>query len=179
MTPRVEPVLELPDGAFLPLADTSPETFLGVWADYNRAASPHDLLRQEMTLVPGGLRATGPDGTVVNPGCCCGMEDWRDWLLLVERERIWMGHDPGVNQAFADNGVLLSQEGSKATVLVPLPLLPVLLEGVRERMLGLLAGVGLEAGPEVAALLDRDLHVTAPLPLRERKDDGGAPGSGG
>lgn len=168
MTPLVEPLLEFGDGTFLPLsAPLSPadlDTFLHIWADYNGAKTPRELLEEEMTLFPGGLRAIGP-GVTVNPGCCFGLEDWRDWLGLLDRESIWMGHDPGVTQEFVGDQVHLSQEGKEQHVKVPLAELPRLLAEVREQLLSLLILVERKEGPEVAALLDRDLHITEPLDL--------------
>lgn len=180
---RIEPVLELPDGTFLPLSgDLSPAeltTFLHEWPDYNGAESLRELLGEEMTLVPGGLRTIhtggsgdarcsggsgGTNGTVVNPGCCCGLEDWRTWLGLLDRLPVWMGHDPGVDQEFIGDKVHLSQEGQGQHIEIPLRNLPYLLAQARDRLLGLLALVEAGEGPEVAALLNRDLHITDPFP---------------
>lgn len=165
---RVEPVLELPDGAFLPLSgDLSPAEltiFLREWTDYNGVESLRELLTEEMTLVPGGLRTVHASGTGVNPGCCCGLEYRRTWLGLLDRLPVWMGHDPGVDQEFVGDKVHLSQEGREQRIEIPLRDLPHLLAQARGRLLGLLALVEAGEGPEVAALLDRDLHITDPLP---------------
>lgn len=159
MSPHLDPFIELPNGTF---ASIELDTFLHTWADYNGAATPRGLLQEEMTLFPGGLRVSAPEVTV-NPGCCFGLEDWRSWLRLLDREPIWMGHDPGVVQEFAGDAVHLSQEGQERFVRLPLAELPRLLTGVREQLLALLSLVERKEGPEVAALLDRDLHVTDPL----------------
>ncbi|WP_017587406.1 hypothetical protein [Nocardiopsis ganjiahuensis] len=161
MSPHLEPVLELPDGT---LTSIELDTFLHTWADYNGAETPRGLLQEEMTLFPGGLRAFG-HGVTVDPGCCFGLEDWREWRWLLDREPIWMGHDPGVVQEFVGDEVHLSREGREQRVRIPLAELPRLLTGVREQLLVLLALVERKEGPEVAALLDRDLHVTDPLDL--------------
>ncbi|MFI0217065.1 hypothetical protein [Streptomyces lydicus] len=53
------------------------------------------LLQQEKLIAPGGLRLREIDIDVtVRPGCCCGLEDWRDWLGLLEGDVPWLGHDP-------------------------------------------------------------------------------------
>jgi hypothetical protein len=37
----------------------------------------------------GGLRLCG-----VNPGCCCGLEEWREWVIFLETgQSPWTGHD--------------------------------------------------------------------------------------
>jgi hypothetical protein len=159
VNPRIEPVLERPHGGFMPL---ELDTFLHVWADYNGAQTPRGLLQEEMTLFPGGLRLTAA-GVTVNPGCCCGLETWREWLLLLDREVVWMGHDPGVVQKYVGEEVHVSQEGHGQYVKLPLSELPRLLAGVQEQLLDLLARVERQEGPEVAALLDRDLRITGPL----------------
>ncbi|MEU8158775.1 hypothetical protein [Micromonospora parva] len=38
------------------------------------------LLAEDFLIAAGGLRVRGGTiGTVVTPGCCAGLEDWRDW----------------------------------------------------------------------------------------------------
>ncbi|MFJ6021801.1 hypothetical protein ACIQFP_20855 [Nocardiopsis alba] len=168
-SPRIEPVLEVDHWRFLPLSgDLSPtelETFLTTWAEYNDAEDPRGLLDQEMTLFPGGLRVIRASGASVNPGCCCGLEDWREWSNLLDRTHVWMGHDPGVVQEFVGDKVRFSQEGRELRIDLPLRDLPGLLTRVHEDLRDLLTLVERERGAEVAALLDRDLHISDPLDL--------------
>ncbi len=43
---------------------------------------------------PGGLVARA-DGSEVVPGCCCGLEGWRDWYRVKPGgQSPWLGHDP-------------------------------------------------------------------------------------
>jgi hypothetical protein len=44
-------------------------------------------------LLPGGLRVVAGDQEIM-PGCCCGVETWREQLGLLQGEPVWMGHDP-------------------------------------------------------------------------------------
>lgn len=56
----------------------------------------HGLLTTDALYVPGGLWITDmATGTVVKSGCCCGIEEWRDWYSLLDGTNgIWLGHDP-------------------------------------------------------------------------------------
>ncbi|WP_156313234.1 hypothetical protein [Micromonospora sp. HK10] len=31
----------------------------------------------------------------VTPGCCAGLEDWREWTSVLDGGQPWLGHDPG------------------------------------------------------------------------------------
>lgn len=53
------------------------------------------LTRAECLIAPGGLRVRDTDtGLAVNPGCCAGLEDWREWEQIPGGESPWLGHDP-------------------------------------------------------------------------------------
>lgn len=46
-------------------------------------------------IVPGGLRLSDPSrGVTVDPGCCCGLESWRDWHEVTAGSSPWLGHSP-------------------------------------------------------------------------------------
>ncbi|MEV5974860.1 hypothetical protein [Streptomyces sp. NPDC051921] len=56
----------------------------------------HGLLTCDVLFAAGGLRVVD-DSTGVSfvPGCCDGLEDWRDWYRLVEGEHtLGFGHAP-------------------------------------------------------------------------------------
>ncbi len=62
-------------------------------------SNTEDTLRSFLDLdgfvLPGGLRFSESGQVKVLPGCCCGLENWRDWLLVSpEHCAIWTGHDP-------------------------------------------------------------------------------------
>jgi hypothetical protein len=67
----------------LPLAGSAPEVIARVIAAEN-------------LVLPGGIRARSDSSDLVAvPGCCCGMERWRDWIgLEAEASSPWWGHDP-------------------------------------------------------------------------------------
>jgi hypothetical protein len=59
------------------------------------AAFLHGLLTYERPFVPGGLRVVDTaTGITFEPGCCCGVEDWRDWFLVFDGGSFDGGHDP-------------------------------------------------------------------------------------
>lgn len=52
------------------------------------------LLAAECVVAPGGLRIRDTvTGVTVAPGCCVGLENWRDWLGLLDGGEPWLGHD--------------------------------------------------------------------------------------
>jgi hypothetical protein len=56
----------------------------------------YGLLTMEYLIVSGGLRVTDTaSDTTMLPGCCDGLEEWRDWLGLLDGDgQVSMGHDP-------------------------------------------------------------------------------------
>lgn len=139
-------------------------------------AALRQLLEADAVLAPGGLRLRHPaSGSTLEPGCCCGLEDWRDWLDLTHGDTPWLGHDPAPYVEHRPDSVWLWPQGNAAT---PHPLavrtdeLPALLEGVRQDLAGFLRLVAqwvtterAEPGLAMALveLLDEALCVTEPL----------------
>ncbi|MFC8829660.1 hypothetical protein ACFT9I_30485 [Streptomyces sp. NPDC057137] len=56
----------------------------------------HGLLTFDRLFAAGGMRVTDSStGTTFLPGCCYGLEDWRDWREVVDGSgRACFGHDP-------------------------------------------------------------------------------------
>ncbi|MFJ8593558.1 hypothetical protein [Streptomyces sp. NPDC093598] len=56
----------------------------------------HGLLTFDNLFAAGGLRVTdNSTGVTFLPGCCDGLEDWRDWHQFVDDGRLLgFGHDP-------------------------------------------------------------------------------------
>ncbi|MET9396144.1 hypothetical protein [Kitasatospora sp. NPDC002965] len=56
----------------------------------------HGLLTFDTPFAAGGLRVTDDStGITFLPGCCDGLEDWRIWHQLVDKDGVlWFGHDP-------------------------------------------------------------------------------------
>ncbi|MET7620464.1 hypothetical protein [Streptomyces sp. NPDC005408] len=109
------PVAEFETYGFLPLSGVLSPAEVGTAvmriADYNdidpeddsppRPTDPlgaflHGLLTMDDLLSPGGLRVTDTaTGITFLPGCCNGLEEWRDWLEVVDGDgRASFGHDP-------------------------------------------------------------------------------------
>ncbi|MFE9857450.1 hypothetical protein [Streptomyces sp. NPDC005780] len=73
-----------PDGDRLPPPADALDSFL------------HGLLTLDNLFAAGGLRVTdNSTGVTFLPGCCDGLEDWRDWHQFVDDGGlIGFGHDP-------------------------------------------------------------------------------------
>ena len=74
--------------AFSPLTD---EIVKETAADTLRAF----VANWEGFVLEGGLLFKENGAVKVEPGCCCGLEDWRDWFKVAnDGVNIWTGHDP-------------------------------------------------------------------------------------
>jgi hypothetical protein len=52
------------------------------------------VLADEELILPGGLRVRN-DQILIGPGCCGGLERWREWIALLDSgDSPWLGHDP-------------------------------------------------------------------------------------
>ncbi|MGW6480550.1 hypothetical protein ACWGDS_22085 [Streptomyces sp. NPDC055059] len=93
---------------------------LAMLADYNSRTGDDDrplmdaseairrLLETDKVIAPGGLRVHDTRTNVtVRPGCCCGLEAWREWLDVAGGETLWLGHDPSQRLEHADEVVQL------------------------------------------------------------------------
>lgn len=137
------------------------------------------LLRADRVFAPGGLRVhdTRTDVTVV-PGCCCGLEDWREWLVVAGGASPWLGHGPSPWIEHADAVVRLWPDGGEeqeAPSAHPVEMaagdLPGILLTVREELNGFLSLTEQWAAVHVPTLaadlvagLDEALAIGAPLP---------------
>ncbi|MEU9955332.1 hypothetical protein [Streptomyces sp. NPDC050982] len=190
------------DFALWPLADSPPDrllalsgelssrelgTAMAVLTTYNkgqrqrRPRAPEDSLEQvgrllasECIVAPGGLRIRDTaTGVTVVPGCCFGLENWRDWLDLMSGGEPWLGHDPGPGIEHAGAVARLWPDGDRPEGLpieLPLAQLPGLLGSVQDRLVGFLGAVEVWATSQtpsiaaaVVARLDEDLAISAPL----------------
>ncbi|MDQ1023487.1 hypothetical protein QF035_001069 [Streptomyces umbrinus] len=161
------------DFALWPVADSPPDrllalsgelsshelgTAMAVLTDYNkgqrerRPRAPKDSLEQvgrlvatECVIAPGGLRIRDTaTGVTAVPGCCSGLENWRDWLDLMNGDEPWLGHDPSPRVEHAGAVARLWPDGDRQEGLpieLPLAQLPELLGLVREQLVGFLGAV--------------------------------------
>ncbi|MFD5514302.1 hypothetical protein ACFWIB_42615 [Streptomyces sp. NPDC127051] len=129
----------------------------------------------ESVVAPGGLRIRDTTtGVTALPGCCFGLENWRDWGVLAGGEWPWLGHDPTPRVEHVGTIIRLwpdtdRQEGP--SIDIPRAQMPELLGSVQEELVAFLSAVGRWAGhwfPTVSASLveklDEGLAISAPLP---------------
>lgn len=143
--------------------------------EYNRdedAPEPYaGMLEQECLIMAGGvLVRDAAAGVEVPPGCCFGLECWRDWTTLLDGHVLWLGHSPTPGLEIVDGVVRVwrdEERRDEPACEFPLGELPVLLEGVRQDLVGFLGLVRdwapHELGEALAARFDEEFHVSAPL----------------
>ncbi|MCA2217521.1 hypothetical protein [Jidongwangia harbinensis] len=131
-------------------------------------------------FAPGGLRVGG-DNVVIDPGCCVGLDEWRDWLRVNDGEVIDLGHDPDPLIDHRGPAVRVWKDGGQlpaGSVLgpeephidIPRDLLPNLLGGVQRDLAGFLAalhpwaqGIRSDLADPLSAAMDRRLQISEPL----------------
>ncbi|MFF7603349.1 tetraspanin family protein [Streptomyces mirabilis] len=189
------PVADLPPYQFMALSGSmSPlevGSALAMLTDYNSRSSDDDrpltdasevirrLLETDKVIAPGGLRVHNTRTNVtVRSGCCCGLEDWREWLDVADGGTLWLGHDPSPRFERANEVVQLWPDAADAQetpsgqpIEIMVGDLPGILHTVQERLQGFLSLTKQWATRHVptlaealAARLDEDLAISAPLP---------------
>jgi hypothetical protein len=188
------PVASLPPYSWLALSGDCTDEELGLFVailadkiDVPPAPGPAEtvdaLLAEELLIVAGGLQVqdTGTATTVI-PGCCAGLEDWRDWAQVLSDVSPWWGHDPGPEVEFVDGRLRIWQDGgphrhngrgSGLYVDVERSVMPALLAGVQRDLVAFLGGlrvwtqrIGLGLrGEALVQAIDRDFVITAPWDL--------------
>ncbi|GAB3183342.1 hypothetical protein GCM10027259_38420 [Micromonospora palomenae] len=109
------------------------------------------LAARDDSHAAGGLRVSDGD-VVIDPGCCVGLDEWRDWGSVLRGQPPYLGHDPDV--FLEDRGAVLRlwQHAVAAPSAAAGPAgphvdisraqFPGLLRGVRRDLTGLLARTG-------------------------------------
>jgi hypothetical protein len=134
------------------------------------------LAETESVIAPGGLRVhDSTTGAMVWPGCCFGLENWRDWGGLTQGEQIWLGHDPAPHTERVGSLIRLwpgTRGAATHPVDIPVAELPDLLRTVQDKLTGFLALAGQwlsQHAPSLAtpltAKLNADLSIGAPRRL--------------
>ncbi|MEW1925757.1 hypothetical protein [Streptomyces sp. NPDC088360] len=189
------PVADFPPDGLLslsgPLTPRQVGTAMAVLTDYNKgqrkrgqrcAEDPAEQMRAlvaaETVAAPGGLRVRDTaTGVTASPGCCFGLENWRDWLDLTKGEEPWLGHDPTPRTEHVGTSIRLWPDENRRTgphIDIPRAELPELLESVRDNLVGFLGSVDRWTAALVPPLppalttalmakLDAGLAVSAPL----------------
>lgn len=134
------------------------------------------LLDRDGLILPGGLEVRDLNAdTAVVPGCCCGLESWREWSQVLDGKGLWLGHDPTPWIELDGDGIRVWQDSRAedgASVDLPTAALPVLLRSVHQDLQGFLHAVGEWAGstvPSLAAdlmlMLDQAFDISKPLKI--------------
>ncbi|MFE4959684.1 hypothetical protein ACFRCW_38280 [Streptomyces sp. NPDC056653] len=125
----------------------------------------HGLLTMDSLFASGGLQVTDTvTGVTLVPGCCNGLEEWRDWLEVVDGDG-WagFGHDPSpIAERIGDTVRLTADAEADESPLIELPVgeLRQLLEGAERDLTDFLR---LAAAWTVRYLPDRALEVSGAL----------------
>jgi len=103
----------------------------------------HGLLTFDSLFAAGGLRVTDSvTGVTFLPGCCNGLEDWREWHQVLESEwQIGFGHDPDPGAERRGETVLLTVDCERSdSPVIELPALELrrLLAGAEDDLAGFL-----------------------------------------
>ncbi|MFE3827847.1 hypothetical protein [Streptomyces sp. NPDC059092] len=133
-----------------------------------------NLLNVDLVIAPGGiLLQDTATGVVIAPGCCFGLENWRDWLGLIHGEEVWLGH--GTTAHVEHRGTLVkvwpdTDPPAKTPIELPLADLPDLLQTVHDKLHGFLTLAEQWASryapalaPALIAKLNEDLNIGPPL----------------
>ena len=65
-------------------------------------------------VLPGGLQFLENEKVKIAPGCCSGLEDWREWLEVPNGYGgVWAGHDPNPGVEFVAGKIRVWQDVSK------------------------------------------------------------------
>ena len=114
------PVAAVRDWSFLRLfagvTDQEIGTLILTACSYNQIevqSSPIETLEAFIAddfVLPGGLRFSDAGQVKVVPGCCAGLEDWREWLDVPNGKTVWAGHDPHPSVEFTDGIVRVWQD---------------------------------------------------------------------
>ncbi|MFJ9446080.1 hypothetical protein ACIRRH_30110 [Kitasatospora sp. NPDC101235] len=120
----------------------------------------HGLLTEPHPYAPGGLvLSDSATGAVFEPGCCNGLEDWREWRDVTDGSgTAWFGHDPDARAECIGRVVRLTQDAGDredgedrddTVIELPVDELRRLLAGVEGDLLDFLALAASWAGQQV------------------------------
>ncbi|MFD3696197.1 hypothetical protein ACFWUZ_08540 [Streptomyces sp. NPDC058646] len=168
----MEPVVEISDDGtallVLGAAMTGQEVERALAVIAAASGAEGALADAECLIAPGGVQLRdAATGVRIPPGCCFGLESWRDWAVLAEgRMPEWTGHGPLPEVEFLEDGVI-RMTGSQGVPQRRRGEVAGLLEGVRQALLGFLGRVARQTGPRSGAgalvrRLDEEFGVTHP-----------------
>ncbi|MEU4769348.1 hypothetical protein AB0H12_39510 [Actinosynnema sp. NPDC023794] len=183
-------------GALTPLEVGAAVMYIAGWNDIDpendgrppRPADPlgsflHGLLTFDTVFAAGGLRVTdSATGVEFLPGCCNGLEDWREWHQVLDGSgRACFGHDPDACAERHGGTVRLivdDERSDSPAIELPVTDLRRLLAGAERDLAGFLASAADWAARHlpghaapVTAALARVLDLPPPAGLRARNPD--------
>jgi hypothetical protein len=80
------------------------------------AGTPAELAATFPTILPGGIAVVSGELQIL-PGCCCGLESWREWLEVLKSGSCpWTGHDPAPLVECQQGHVLVWNDGGLGDV---------------------------------------------------------------
>lgn len=146
----------------------------GLVSDPDRARFEAIMAEREELIAPGGLLFTDTEtGVRIPPGCCFGLENWRDWR---DPLNVWPGHDPSPGRELVGETYRVTlEEEDPASPAVEFPAgdLPHLLTSAHERLRGFLrlaerwtAATAPPLAAPLAKALDDHFEINAPLTFR-------------
>ncbi|WP_420037746.1 hypothetical protein ACN2WE_40785 [Streptomyces sp. cg28] len=136
------------------------------------------LLATDQVIAPGGIRIRETStGETAPPGCCLGLENWRDWQELMNGEQPFLGHDPAPRTEHTGTTVRLwpdTKHPDGLPIELPLTRLPELLGSVQVQLVGFLSSVeewATRYAPPLADALVRklDADLAIKTPFRENQ----------
>ncbi|MHA4772926.1 hypothetical protein L1085_000250 [Streptomyces sp. MSC1_001] len=133
----------------------------------------HGLLTMPDLFAAGGFRVTdsATDTVFIQPGCCSGLESWRDWLEVLEGTgSSYFGHDPSSAAERVGDSVRLTLDayanGNSPGIELPVDQVRALVAGAQQDLRDFLSLAGTWAeqhlpahAAEVTAALARALHL--------------------
>ncbi|MEU7834515.1 MULTISPECIES: hypothetical protein [unclassified Nonomuraea] len=97
------------------------------------------LAERQVLIAPGGLRFRDTTTNVnVSPGCCFGLENWRDWWSVVHGQETWLGHDPTPQVTHNGQILQLRQDDQGVPIEITRSELSDLLATAQQRLTGFL-----------------------------------------
>ncbi|MEV0347187.1 hypothetical protein AB0H88_15605 [Nonomuraea sp. NPDC050680] len=109
-------------------------------ADMTDAQLEQHFAERAALIAPGGLRFRDTITNVnVSPGCCFGLENWRDWWSVADGQEIWLGHDPTPSVTHDGQIIQLRQHDQGVPIEIARSELSNLLATAQQRLTGFLS----------------------------------------
>jgi hypothetical protein len=92
------------------------------------------IVESEYLVLAGGLLIQNGEVEII-PGCCGGIEDWREWYGIPDGHFPWLGHEPGAwVEKFKDVVRIWGDTESTFHLDIPMQQIDLQLESVRQDM---------------------------------------------